>query len=107
MLRFFRVIGYFYGKKGGGEAADSGAKRRKRPAGARTYAEANEGRRGRTAKPGEGAAEQPPGVAQATPPRPRRGAARSQPGRGAAPANPNLNQNPEKGQTQPVEPKKQ
>ena len=49
--------------RGGGEAADRGAKRRKRPEGARTYAEANEGRRDRTAKPGEGAAEQPSGVA--------------------------------------------
>ena len=67
--------------RGGGEAADRGAKRRKRPEGARTYAEANEGRRGRTAKPGEGAAEQPPrrGASHAVAPAPRSGAQSTRP----------------------------
>ena len=50
-----------YVQQGGGEAADRGAQRRKRPAGARTYAEANEGKarpHGEAGRGGCGAAPQ-------------------------------------------------
>ena len=91
----------------GGEAAGSGAKRRKRPEGARTPAEANQRKarpHGEAGRGGCGAAPQ----AWRKPRRRARAAKRRavNPAEGLHQQTQNLNQNPEKGQNQSIKKEK-